>query len=123
MFIACNSSLLPPIEDVNSSTNTTDIHWPNMGILLNKKRNIQCTATLLASSWAIASYSCIAEAVGRSVSPQDWVLYAGSSHLFGSDNSSTQMRYVKEIIVHPQVSWSIFASPMKIFYYLLFFTV
>ncbi|KAI4465879.1 transmembrane protease serine [Holotrichia oblita] len=106
--LACDSNLLPPIQEVNSSTNTTEIHWPNMGLLLNKKRNIQCTATLLASSWAIASYSCIAETVGRSVSPQDWVLYAGSLHLFGSDNSSTQMRYVKEIIVHPQTKYNRF---------------
>lgn len=106
LVIGCESKYFPNLQEIRSitSTNDNEIRWPNIALLINKKRNIQCTSTLISSSWAITSYSCIAEPSGRNILPLNWRLYAGSSHLFSADNSSTQFSYVKDIITHPQVS-------------------
>ncbi|KAG5883592.1 hypothetical protein JTB14_004786 [Gonioctena quinquepunctata] len=79
--------------------------WPSLGLLFNKKRNTYCTSTLITPLWAIASYSCVG-ANSQIVDNNEWVLYAGGTNK--ADNSSSQVRRVKEIVVHPQAKFSHF---------------
>lgn len=76
--------------------------WPSLSLLYNKKSNVYCTSTLITPLWAIASYSCV-EGSSHAINEQDWSLYAGGTPK--ADNSSSQVRAVKEIIPHPQVNF------------------
>ncbi|CAH0558245.1 unnamed protein product [Brassicogethes aeneus] len=78
----------------------TDTQWPSLALLYNKKENVQCTATVISPLWVAASYSCVTSKDAR-----DWMLYAGSTSFFGGDNSTTQSKRVKEIVVHPQTKF------------------
>lgn len=76
--------------------------WPSLTLLYNKQQNTYCTATLITPLWAVASYYCVV-AGAKSTNDKNWKLIAGSTNK--SDNSTTQLRNVEEIIQHPQVKF------------------
>ncbi|RZC34106.1 Trypsin, Ehrlichia rpt, Ldl recept a, SEA and/or FXa inhibition domain containing protein [Asbolus verrucosus] len=62
-----------------------------------------------APLWVIASHSCVFDTNLNLVQPNDWILYAGSTNFFGNaDNSTTQVKDVKNILSHPQAKYSQF---------------
>jgi hypothetical protein len=88
----------------------TETQWPSLTLLYNKRRNMQCTATLISPVWVIASHSCIFDSNSRAVAlPNDWILYAGSTNFFSNaDNSTTQVGQIKRILPHPQAKFAQF---------------
>ncbi|KAL1491148.1 hypothetical protein ABEB36_011789 [Hypothenemus hampei] len=76
--------------------------WPSLALLYNKNTNVQCTSTIVAPLWLIASYSCVVPQINGS----DWMVYAGSTNIFAGDNSSTQLRDVADMVVHPQAKYT-----------------
>lgn len=79
---------------------TQQSQWPSLGLLYNKRKNTQCTGSLLTPTWVAASYSCMYP----DVSSDDWVLYSGSTMFTIGGNTSVE---VKNIVPHPQVSFII----------------
>ena len=83
----------------------SETQWPSVAFLYNKNQHRQCTSSVIAPSWVLASYSCI-----YSTEPShkftDWMLYAGSTNLSTNFDNSTQVRLIQNMIPHPQAKYS-----------------
>lgn len=108
LFAACGSHSTLDVQSARiiGGNRGTETQWPSLTLLYNKRRNMQCTATLISPVWVIASHSCIFDSNSRAVAlPNDWILYAGSTNFFSNaDNSTTQVGQIKRILPHPQVT-------------------
>ncbi|KAF5269253.1 hypothetical protein FQR65_LT02554 [Abscondita terminalis] len=84
----------------------TETQWPSVTFLYNKKEHKQCTSTLIAPRWAIASYSCVyGKNHAFTNSKPEWYLHAGGTNFSINMENSTQVRLVENIIPHPQVKF------------------
>ncbi|KAK4879292.1 hypothetical protein RN001_007438 [Aquatica leii] len=84
----------------------TETQWPSVTFLYDKKQHKQCTSTLIAPRWAIASYSCVFGKESMLSNKFEWSLYAGGTNFsVNTDNSTTQIRLVASLIPHPQVKF------------------
>lgn len=106
-FLACGSHTTQDVLQARivGGSGATDSQWPTIGLLYNKKMHVQCTSSIVGPKWAMASYACI---LGNGNSVEDaaqWSLYAGGTHFLGKeDNDGVQVREVKTIVPHPQVT-------------------
>lgn len=104
--LACgsHSTLDGQSARIIGGNDAVDTQWPSVALLYDKKRNLQCTASILTPLWVMASYSCVVEA-DNSVKPLDWTLYAGGTNFFSEmNNTSTQSKIVENIVTYPQVT-------------------
>lgn len=102
IFSVCGSSsnLEAPTARIVGGKEASSSQWPSLSLLYNKQQNTYCTATVVTPLWALASYSCVLANNIKS-SNRSWRLLAGGHNK--SDNRSTQIRDVEEIVPHPQV--------------------
>lgn len=103
--VACgsHSTLDAQSARIIGGNDAVGTQWPSVALLYDKKRNLQCTTSILTPLWVIASYSCVVGA-DNTVTPLDWTLYAGGTNFFSeTNNTSTQSKNVETIITFPQV--------------------
>ncbi|KAK4327385.1 hypothetical protein Pmani_002148 [Petrolisthes manimaculis] len=80
--------------------------WPSLALLLKTHPNSNdthtrgqsCTATIVAPSWVLAAYSCLAAKDGGLV-PATWAVVSGVS----SPAASTQFHHVRKMVHYPGV--------------------
>lgn len=106
-FLDCGSHSTLDVQQarITGGSNAATSQWPSVALLFDRKQTVKCTASILTPKWAIASHSCVG---GRPI-VGDWVLYAGGTQFFDTDENGTfQMSNVKEIVPHPQAKYAQF---------------
>lgn len=107
LILACGSHTTQDVLQARivGGSGAADSQWPTIGLLYNSKKNVQCTASIIAPKWVMASYACVLGSGNSAKEGSEWSLYAGGTHfLTNVENETVQMRQIKAIVPHPQVS-------------------
>ncbi|KAK5645811.1 hypothetical protein RI129_004275 [Pyrocoelia pectoralis] len=95
-----------PSARIIGGNRASETQWPGVVLLYNKKYHVQCTSTVIAPNWVLASYSCVLAEKHLRNDVNEWVLYAGGTNFSVNMNNGTQLRLIRKIIPHPQAKYS-----------------